>query len=255
MDSVNQPGPAGTALITGAAVRVGRVLALHLASQGWDVLIHYHHSQTEAEALADEIRALGRRAALAQADLGQPEAARTIFAAAADLLPVTTLIHNASRFERDQLATLTPEAMRAHFAVNVETPLLLTRAFAEQFPKGELPGNVICLLDGMIGWSISPTFLSYSLSRLALREALPLLAQELAPHIRVNGIALGATLPGEQDKPTTFAKLEWTTPLRRVSHPGEVCDAVDYLLKADGVTGQVINLSGGMNLPRRHAAD
>lgn len=244
-----------TVLITGAAKRVGRVLALHLAAQGHDVLVHYHHSQNEAESLAAEIRAMGRQAALAQADLSQPEAVEAIFAAAEGMPPVTMLIHNASRFERDQLASLSPDAMRAHFAVNVETPLLLTQAFAARFPKGELPGNVICLLDGMIGWSISPTFLSYSLSRLAMQDAVPLLAQELAPHIRVNGIALGATLPGAQDKPSTFAKLEWTTPLRRVSHPGEVCDAVDYLLRADGVTGQLINLSGGMNLPRRYVAD
>lgn len=205
--------------------------------------------------LADEIRAMGRQVALAQADLNDPAAAETIFAAAREMPPVTTLIHNASRFERDRLETLTPEAMRAHFAVNLETPLLLTRTFAERFPKGSHPGNVICLVDGMRGWSISPTFLSYSLSRLAVEQAIPLLARELAPHIRVNGIALGATLPGVMDKPTTFAKLEWMAPLKRTSHPGEVCDALDYLLRADSVTGQVINLSGGLNLPAWHAAD
>lgn len=251
----NSPFAPATALITGCAKRVGRVLALHLAAQGWEILIHYHGSKAEAESLAAEIRGMGRHAALAQADLADPRAAQAIFAAAEGLPPVTTLIHNASRFEKDRLTSLTSEEMRRHFAVNVETPLLLTRAFAERFPKGDYPGNVICLLDGMIGWSISPTFLSYSLSRLAMQEAVPLLASELAPHIRVNGIALGATLPGAQDGPHTFAKLEWMSPLKRTSHPGEVCNAVDFLLSADGVTGQVINLSGGMNLPRKHATD
>jgi NAD(P)-dependent dehydrogenase (short-subunit alcohol dehydrogenase family) len=251
----NLPSSSATALITGSAQRVGRALALHLAHQGYDILVHYHHSHAEATSLAAEIQVMGRRAALVQADLANPSACETIFAAAKGLPPVTTLIHNASRFERDRLESLAPEAMRGHFAVNLETPLLLTRAFAERFPKGSHLGNVICLVDGMRGWSISPTFLSYSLSRLAMEQAIPLLARELAPHIRVNGIALGATLPGAMDKPTTFAKLEWMAPLKRTSHPGEVCDALDYLLRADSMTGQVINLSGGLNLPAWHAAD
>ena len=187
--------------------------------------------------------------------LADPAAAEAIFAAAEGMPPVITLIHNASRFEKDRLATLEADSMRAHLAVNVETPLLLTRAFAARFPKGKHPGYVICLLDGMSGWSVSPTFLSYSLSRLAMQEAIPLLASDLAPHIRVNGVALGATLPGVQDGPHTFAKLEWMSPLKRTSHPAEVCDAVDFLLKADGVTGQILNLSGGMNLPKRHATE
>jgi len=228
---------------------------VHLARQGWDILIHYHGSRAEAESLAEEIRAMGRQAALAQADLSDPAAAERIFSAAEGMPPVVTLIHNASLFQRDQLANLTAQSLRQHFSVNLDTPLLLTRAFAAQFPKGAYPGNVICLVDGMRGWSISPTFLSYSLSRLAMEQAVPLLARDLAPHIRVNGIALGATLPGEMDKPSTFAKLEWMSPLKRTSHPAEVCAAVDYILHADSVTGQTLNLSAGMQLPSWHAAD
>ncbi|MBY0354485.1 MAG: SDR family NAD(P)-dependent oxidoreductase, partial [Rickettsiales bacterium] len=244
-----------SALITGAAQRVGRSLALHLAQQGWDIVLHYHRSQTHALELADELRAIGRQVALAPANLADPNSVTQIVEAAQGLPPITLLIHNASLFAKDTLPTLNADHLREHLQVNLETPLLLTRAFAERFPKGEQAGNVICLLDGMQGWSISPNFLSYSLSRLAMQEAIPLLASELAPHIRVNGIALGATLPGVMDKSTTFAKLEWVTPLRRTSHPQEVCDAVDFLLRADGVTGQIFNLSGGMNLARHHSAD
>lgn len=246
-------GPA-TALITGAAKRVGRALALHLAARGWDILVHYQNSQAEAEHLVEEISALGRQVAIVQADLADPRAATQIFDAAKGLPPVITLIHNASRFERDTLATMDPSGLHSHLAVNLETPMVLTQAFAAQFQKGEYPGNVICLLDGMQGWSISPQFFSYSLSRLAMEQGVPLLANALAPHIRVNGVALGATLPGVMDQPTTFAKLEWVTPLRRTSQPAEVCEAVDFLLRADGMTGQIVNLSGGMNLTRAHQA-
>jgi NAD(P)-dependent dehydrogenase (short-subunit alcohol dehydrogenase family) len=244
------------ALITGAAKRVGRHLALHLARQGWDIVVHYNQSSEEAEQLTAQIEGLGRNAVSVQADLTDVGQLHGLFDNLPEAFPpVTTLIHNASLFEKDQLDNFTTESFSAHMQVNLEGPLHLTNAFAGRFPKGEYPGNIICLLDGMKGWSISPVFLSYSLSKMGLANMIELLSTELAPHIRLNGIALGPTIPGVQDKEHTFAKLEWMAPLKRVSNPEEVCNTIDFLLKADGLTGQVIDLSGGMNILKYRKPD
>lgn len=240
------------AFITGAAIRVGRAIALHLAQAGWDITLHCHQSRNEAESLAEEIERLGRKAHIVNGDLADPLVAEQLLKATPN--PVTLLIHNASVFEKDSLPTLSAERFSLHMQVNVLAPLLLTQAFTKQLPKNTR-GDVICLLDGMQGWSISPYYLSYSLSKLALQNAVTLLASSLAPHIRINGIALGATLPGAQDSPSTFDKIQTLTPLRQTSSPEEVSSAIDFLLLSKTTTGHIIDLSGGMSLAPLHASE
>ncbi|HEU5047393.1 MAG TPA: SDR family oxidoreductase [Rickettsiales bacterium] len=234
-----------TVLITGAAVRVGREIALALASDGWNVAIHYHKSKTQAEELAKLIRDKGRTAFTVQADLCNPEQVANIFPALAKQgASVDCLINNASVFEKDNLTGLTPESWKLHMDVNLFAPLQLTRDFAAQYSGSS--GNVINLTDGLVGWSVSSGFLSYALSKSGLAEATRMLSRELAPRIRINAIALGPTLEGKQDKPDTYAKLRKIIPLARTSSPQEVCDTVRYILGAPSFTGQVISLAGGM---------
>lgn len=235
-----------TALITGGAIRVGKAISLHLAKRGYDIAIHYHSSKTEAEETASCVRALGRKAVTLQADLVNNLHAATLVGAATEALgPITCLINNASAFEKDSLDNFTHENFEKHFHVHVEAPLILIRDFARQLPEdGE--GNVINITDGMHGWSISDKFLTYSLSKMAMGNIAPLLARSLAPRIRINTIAPGPTLPGKQDLPGTFSKLEKILPLERVSNLEEICDTADFLLKAKSVTGQMLFLSGGI---------
>lgn len=235
------------ALITGGAVRIGREVALALADAGWGVAIHYHRSEKEARALAASIHKKGGHAVAIKANLADEKAVSKLMPQAVKLLggPVTCLVNNASVFGKDSLETLSSSSWQRHMGVNFHAPLLLAKEMARQNIKN---GIIINLLDGIWGWSMSPHFLSYSLSKLGLWNATELLARELAPHIRVNGVALGPTLIGKQDKEETFTKLAARAPLKRTSSPKEVCDTVLYLLNAPSVTGQVIQLGGGMHL-------
>lgn len=236
------------AFITGAAKRVGRALALSLARQGYNITIHYHTSHDEAQALCEEIEALGRQCCTVRADLGQHEQVQGLIEQSVDTLgTVTLLIHNASLFEKDNLKTATPESLEAHMRINMFAPIWLTQAFMAHLPD-TVEGHIICLLDGMKGWSISPQFMSYSLSKTGLEQFIQLQATTLAPYARINGIALGATLEGHMDKPTTFDKIRSITPLEHISSIKEVETALHALLDMPSVTGQIVKLSGGLHL-------
>ncbi len=243
-----------TALITGAARRIGREMALALAADGWDIALHYHTSEQEVVETAGMIEHMGCRTVTLQADLAVASDVSTLLSRATDALgAITCLIHNASLFEKDNLLQFTDKHWQRHMAINAEAPLHLTRDFVTLLPPGE-PGQVICLLDGMQGWSVSPHFLSYSLSKLTLANAVELLAAELAPQIRINGIALGATLPGPSDGDDVFERLAAISPLQRHGDVSEVIAAMRFLLSAHGMTGQILDISNGMGLPRRHAS-
>lgn len=235
-------------LITGAAKRVGAALAHHFAAKGWDIGLHYHRSEAEAAALAASLRETGRRVALLPADLGDPEACSALVRQAfAELPGLCAVIHNASLFERDRLASLTAERLQAHLAVHLQAPLLLAQQFAALLPEGT-EGNLIHLTDGLYGDSLSGAFFSYCVSKLALIEVTPLLALELAPRIRVNAIGPGLTIPGVQDTEASFRWMQEQVPLQRKSNPEEICRTVDFVLESPSLTGQHLMLSGGMHL-------
>jgi NAD(P)-dependent dehydrogenase (short-subunit alcohol dehydrogenase family) len=237
------------ACITGGAKRVGRGIALHLARAGYDVTVHYRHSKADALSLQQEIRTLGKRCRLVQADLADGIAAAGLLRAAEmvePMPPLTLLVHNASLFARDTLADVTPEQMAAHLSVNLTAPVLLTQAFAAQLPS-TMQGQVIALTDGMHGWSVSPTFLSYSLSKLALEQFVRLAKTTLAPQIRINALALGATLEGHMDDTETFEKTRRFVPLQHNSCVEEVCAAIMALEYLPSVTGEIVHLSGGIH--------
>ena len=235
-----------TALITGAARRIGRSVALSLAERGYDIVVHYHRSEQAALSLVGEIEARGRKAAAIAAHLEIPKQIEALIPRAVDMMgPLTLLINNASHFARDTLDTASYDSFLAHQQVNLYAPMALSQAFAAQAPAGS---QIINMSDGVFGWSMSPHFFSYSLSKFGLVSLTELLAAALAPQVRVNAVALGPTLPGVMEKPGTFEKLASHAPLKRVSSPEEVVAAIDYLMAAPSVTGQVIYLSAGMQL-------
>jgi NAD(P)-dependent dehydrogenase (short-subunit alcohol dehydrogenase family) len=240
-----------TAFITGAAKRVGREITLNLARQGWNIAIHYNTSEYDAMSLEEEIIGLGVSCCAIQGDLCQAESASLwLEEASARLGDIDTLILNASLFERDTLDTLTTESFASHITVNLHSAITLIQAFTKHLPT-RASGNIICLGDGMKGWSISPSFLSYSLSKMALENLVTLLAPAIAPHARINMIALGATLQGAQDNEGLFDKLSNINALKRNSSPKEVCTAVNFLLQSPSVTGQIIDLAGGFTLQQQ----
>ncbi len=242
-----------SALVTGAGKRIGREIALHLARCGWDVAIHCRHSVDEAEEVAKEIHNIGRRTAIVLADFANAEEVSTLIERASDYLgQLSLLVHNAAAFEKEGLANFSHQNFTAQMAVNLEAPLHLTRDFAVQAPTGS---NVVCLLDGMTGWSMSAAYLSYALSKQGLEEAVRLLARTLAPTVRINGIALGASLAGKEDEADTFMRLAGMAPLQRTGETPEILSALDFILAAPGMTGQVVNIANGMAAPPLLARD
>jgi NAD(P)-dependent dehydrogenase (short-subunit alcohol dehydrogenase family) len=241
------PVPLQTALVTGAARRIGRAIALDLARHGWSVAVHCRSSVDEAREVVREIMAGGGRAALIQADLGRESEADSLVPRAAEALgPLTCLINNASTFELDLADTVTRASWDAHLETNLRAPFVLTQAFARQLPEGQ-DGNVINLLDQRV-WNLTPYFVSYTVSKTGLWTLTRSLALALAPRIRVNAIGPGPALKSPRQTEADFARQCEMTPLRRGTSPDEICDAVRFILGAPALTGQMIVLDGGQHL-------
>lgn len=241
-----QPMPK-TALVTGAARRIGRQLALGLAEDGFHLALHCNRSRSEAEALRHEINASGGRAVIVEADLADPQAAdRLIPAAVAELGPLDLLVNNASLFEPDEAADLNRDSFDRHMAVNLTTPLFLTQAMAKALPVS-VEGLVVNLIDQRV-LKLTPQFFSYTLSKSALWTATRTLAQALAPRIRVNAIAPGPTLKGSRQDDSDFSRQQQATVLHRGPDLADFSDALRFLISTRSVTGQMILLDGGQHL-------
>lgn len=237
-------------LITGGAVRLGRVIALHLAAKGWNVAVHYHASAADAADTVEALRTLGVQAAAVRGDLTGDAAENLVGDAGQALgMPLTALVNNAAAFTKDNLRDFTRESWLRHMDTNLYAPLVLARAFAAQLPQ-ETQGAVVNLIDGCESLCLSPNFLTYTLSKYGLAEATRLLAQELAPAIRVNGVSPGLTLPkdGEEEM---FDRLVAKLPLEQATEPEDIAAAVAYLLETRSITGQILALDGGAGLRKR----
>lgn len=239
--------PARVALVTGAARRLGRAIALGLARDGWDIALHYGRSRREALDTAAEITALGRRAVALQCDLADEAAVRALPGrAAAALGPLSCVVNNASLFEYDSAADFAPARLEAHMRVNLSAPLLLAQALHRQLGAGA-QGVVINLLDQKL-YNLNPDFLSYTLSKAALHSATTMLAQALAPTVRVVGVAPGITLVSGEQSEAGFAAAHRATPLGRSSTPDDIAAAVCYAAGARALTGTTLLVDGGQHL-------
>jgi NAD(P)-dependent dehydrogenase (short-subunit alcohol dehydrogenase family) len=235
------------ALVTGAARRIGRAIALDLGRQGWRVAVHYHGSKREAEQVVAEIVKAGGSAQAFAADLGDAaKATRMLGRASAALGPLSLLVNNAAIFERDEPLTATPKSWDAHLDVNLKAPFFLSQAFARQLPA-KAEANIINLIDMRV-WRLGPHFTSYTLSKSGLWAMTRMLAQAFAPRIRVNGIGPGPVLPSPRQSARQFARACASTPLGRGASPGEIVTAVRFILASPAMTGQMIALDGGLHL-------
>lgn len=239
------------ALITGAARRIGRAMALALAADGWTIAVHHRSSRADAEALASEICGTGGRAITLAADLREVDACRTLMAECIDRLgKVDCLVNNASVFEDDSLRTMTPASWEAHQAVNLRAPVFLAQAFAEQPLERLAVGNIVNIIDQRV-WKPTPQFFSYTVAKAALWSVTRTMAQALAPRIRVNAIGPGPTLPSPRQTAEDFARQGAAVPLGHGATPEEICAAVRFILATPSMTGQMIALDGGQHIAWR----
>lgn len=223
-----------TAIVTGAARRVGRALAAILVEKGWTVLAHVRAESDDGPPGTIKVTA----------DLDDAGAAARIFDAAATLPPVELLVNNAARFGWDAPGELDREEFRRHLATNALAPALLIEELARRHPPG---GNacVVNLLDSKLAAS-NADYLSYTVSKAALLALTDLYARALAPRgIRVNAVAPSLMLRSSGQTEENFRAMHANNPLGRGVEPRHVAEAINYLANATTVTGQTIVVDGG----------
>jgi len=235
------------ALVTGAAKRLGREIALTLAGKGWDIAAHHLSSEADAQQLAEAVRQMGRKCVLVKADLAQESDVETIVARAeAAGGPVTVLVNSASVFEDDRLDTASRASWDRHLNINLRAPLVLSQQFSKRLPHGT-KGCIVNLIDQSV-LRLTPQFLSYTVSKTGLWTLTQTMAQSLAPRIRVNAVAPGPALKASHQSQANFDRQVQSTLLQRPSGPEDIAAAVLYLVNAASVTGQMIAVDSGQHL-------
>jgi len=243
-------------LVTGGAQRIGREIVLALSAAGWDIALHCRSALAAAESTAAEARGLGAAVEVFQADLADAAACEALLPAV--LLRcgrLDAVVNNASLFEYDDVEGFTLGLMERHWRANTAPAILLARALHEHLraraaeaPDQPAPrGCVVNLLDQKLV-NPNPDYLSYTLSKAALQAATVMLAQALAPVLRVCGVAPGVTLLSGEMSADEFARSHRMTPLERSSTPADIAAAVRYLLEAPAVTGTTLLVDGGQHL-------
>lgn len=219
------------------------------AQRGWNVVVHYRQSASEAVATVRDIESLGRRAAAVQCDLSDEAAVKHLLRNAAQAIgseTMTCVVNNASLFKQDQAANFSHACLNQHMHANLAAPILLAQALFEMTPEGE-QAVVVNLLDQKL-FNLNPDFLSYTLSKAALQTATTMLAQALAPKVRVAGVAPGITLVSGDQSVEGFAKAHTMTPLGRSSTPDDIAASVCFVAECPAITGTTLLVDGGQHL-------
>ena len=247
-------------LVTGAAKRLGREIALQFAHQGWDVAVHYGRSEIEAAETVAQIQSLGCQAQAFQANLAQDSAVKGLFEKVSKQFPnLYCLVNSASIFEYDRANSIDPfssKMLQDHMQVNLIAPISLSQLMF-QFHKNKtkeidskeavfLP-SVIQLLDQKL-INLNPDYLSYTLSKSALLTSVELLALDFAPYLRVVGLAPGISLPSGDQTDEGFIKAHQMTPLNQSSTPLDVARAAIFLAESSAITGTTLYVDGGQHL-------
>ncbi|WP_114690234.1 SDR family oxidoreductase [Polynucleobacter necessarius] len=258
--SSTAPSPQPTAvLVTGAAKRLGREIALQFARQGWDVAVHYGLSGPEAAQTVEEIRSLGVKADAFQADLADETSTKSLFSAVSNTFPhLGCLVNSAAIFEYDRANSNTPlsgKSLQDHMQVNLMTPILLSQLMFEfQKNKPIQSGEVSMVIPAVIQLldqkliNLNPDYLSYTLSKAALLSSVELLAMDFAPHLRVVGLAPGISLPSGDQTNDGFSKAHQMTPLGKSSTPADIAKAAVFLAESNAITGTTLSVDGGQHL-------
>ncbi len=231
-------------LVTGAGQRIGRVIALDLAAQGWDVAVHYRSSAAAASQTVAAAREAGARSEAFAADLSvEAECEALVPAVVQAFGRVDAVVNNASLFEYDDLASFSTATLDRAWRANTAPAVILARALHRLGGTGV----VVNLLDQKL-WNPNPDYFSYTLSKAALEAANTLLAQALAPRVRVCGVAPGVTLLSGEMSGAEFDQSHGMTPLQRSSTPQDVARAVRFLLESPAITGTTLLVDGGQHL-------
>jgi NAD(P)-dependent dehydrogenase (short-subunit alcohol dehydrogenase family) len=241
-----------TALVTGAAKRLGAVFARTLAQDGFKVAIHYSTSRVEAEKLAREIGGVAL-----QADLANEAQVQALAESAHQALgPLGVVVNNASLFERDEIGDATRASWDAHLEANLRAPFVLIQELARRLPANA-EGVAVNLLDQRV-WNLTPHFVSYTLSKAGLWTLTQTLALALAPRVRVAAIGPGPTLPSPRQSQAQFDAQVASVPLQRGATLDEMAAGLRFILGSPSFTGQMLSLDGGQHLnwgpPRANAA-
>jgi pteridine reductase len=237
------------AVVTGGAVRIGRAISLALADAGADVVVHHSHSTKESDATVAEIASRRRQTLAVYADFSDPvSAAQSVVAEAFNRFGhVDLLINSAAIFGSGTLASTTEADWDNHFAINLKAPFFLCREFASRHAAG----NPACIIN-IVDWRAlrpRPGNVAYTLTKAALVTMTEILAQELAPDIRVNAVAPGAILPPAGAGAGYLERLANKIPLRRTGTVDDVTSAVLFLVQSEFITGDVLCVTGGEHLP------
>jgi len=246
METLEPSSSEPLALITGAAHRLGKAIALAIAGQGYAIGLHYHRSDREAQRTAAEIRAKGVAAYPLQADLTDPEQAAALFEAVSALPhPLHVLVNSAAMMPHTRIGDITPAEWDAALALNLRAPLLCAQHAARQM--GELGGVIVNVTDtgSRKAWAGFP---AYVVSKAGLESLTRLLARSLAPRVRVNAVAPGLILPEEGMDPREWQRLIDRLPLKRSGRPEEVAQAVVFLIQNEYITGHTLVIDGGYQL-------
>ena len=237
----------GTALVTGAARRVGAAIAQDLARAGWAVAVHYNASDIDAQKTVAAITAAGGRATALKADLRDEAAVRGLIPAAGHALgPVRLLVNNASVFENDTALSADRSIWDLNMEVNLRAPFVLCQELVRHLPDG-MDGNIVNIVDQRV-LNLTPFFTSYTVSKAGLWTLTQTLAQAWAPRIRVNAIGPGPVLPSPRQTDAQFEKQYRAMPLGRAVDLAEICNGVSFILASPSMTGQIIVLDAGQHL-------
>ncbi|HSW16990.1 MAG TPA: SDR family oxidoreductase [Ramlibacter sp.] len=240
-------------LVTGAARRLGREIALALATGGWQVAVHYRGSADEAQDVVAACGAVGKAGAQHHgfhADLADEAAARALVPRVVERFGrLDAVVNNAALFEYDDAKSFGHAALAAHLAANTAAPILLAQALHAHALARDAQGVVVNLLDQKL-WNQNPDFFSYTLSKAALEAATTMLAMALAPQLRVVGVAPGLTLTSHMLTPEQFEQRRRLSPLGRSSTPQDVASTVKFALENASITGTTLMVDGGQHLMR-----
>ncbi|MCY4446744.1 MAG: SDR family oxidoreductase [Rhodobacteraceae bacterium] len=245
------------ALITGGAIRLGKKMALALAGRGYDIALHYHKSRDEVTKTQEELSQLGVKVVTLQADLTDDQEIIELIPRTVQALktPINLLVNNASIFKNDSIENATLESWDEHISTNLKAPFFLTRDFVNQLPMVDVEDTGTPLSSGLVVNIVdqrvlkpTPYFATYTVAKMALWSLTRSAAIALAPKVRINAIGPGPTIKAKNQSLSHYNNQRFNTILRRGSNPNEVVAALNYLIDAHSVTGQLICPDGGQHL-------
>ena len=234
-------------LITGAATRVGKSIALYFAERGWNIALHYFRSSTKAKKLKKDIEKNWVKVALIKADLRNPKQVEKILPLAKKKLgAINCLINNAALFEKDDITNFTNKSWNDHLNINLLAPAILSKQFSKQAPKKKV-SNIINIIDQRI-FNLTSFFMSYTISKSGLQTLTKTMAMRLGPNIKVNAIAPGPVIKSKRQTDKHFKNQVKSTLLKKPVNFEDICSSIEFLINNNSVTGQIIAIDSGQNL-------